>query len=264
MRKRKEFGETIEGKQFGKLIVIGDTGKLTPNNQRIFIARHIETNNIIETTYVSLKNGQTNGYKGSQRHLNQVNRDLTSEESKKRSKEKRLTNNTSTQTFQNIVRKNSKTGYNGVSYNRSHNRWFAEIEFKKKRNRKKFSDFKEAVLFVNNFRVNHINPLMTEGYMKYKKMTESQIEMNDYVLEKQKQIDIGIKKEKLKRKMINIKKAKTANGVRLKNGKWEATVSIDGKRKCLGRFPTEQQAKATRQKAVDEQIKILEKQLEEL
>lgn len=100
--------------------------------------------------------------------------------------------------------------------------------------------------------------------MKYKKMTESQIEMNDYVLEKQKQIDIGIKKEKLKRKMINIKKAKTANGVRLKNGKWEATVSIDGKRKCLGRFPTEQQAKATRQKAVDEQIKILEKQLEEL
>ncbi|MEB7800437.1 hypothetical protein NGC89_03010 [Staphylococcus xylosus] len=46
--------------------------------------------------------------------------------------------------------------------------------------------------------------------------------------------------------------------------KWEAKITIGHKTKHLGRFPTEQQAIEARQKAVNKQIKILEKQLEEL
>ena len=62
MRKRKEYGDTIEGEKFGNLIVIGDTGKMTTDKRRLFIARHIETGKIIETTYTNLKNGVTNGF----------------------------------------------------------------------------------------------------------------------------------------------------------------------------------------------------------
>ena len=46
--------------------------------------------------------------------------------------------------------------------------------------------------------------------------------------------------------------------------KFVVRIQINGKTKRIGTFNTEQQAIEARQKAVDEQIKILEKQLEEL
>lgn len=57
---------------------------------------------------------------------------------------------------------------------------------------------------------------------------------------------------------------KKGKGVRFDRNKWQASIKINGKQINLGRYNTEQQAKEARQKAVDEQIKILEKQLEEL
>ncbi|RIO61456.1 hypothetical protein BUZ42_02495 [Staphylococcus haemolyticus] len=57
---------------------------------------------------------------------------------------------------------------------------------------------------------------------------------------------------------------KKGKGVRFDRNKWQASIKVNGKQMNLGRYETEQEAKATRQKAVDEQIKILEKQLEEL
>ena len=46
--------------------------------------------------------------------------------------------------------------------------------------------------------------------------------------------------------------------------KWAAYITIGRRKKYLGRYETEQQAIEARQKAVNKQIKILEKQLEEL
>lgn len=45
-------------------------------------------------------------------------------------------------------------------------------------------------------------------------------------------------------------------------GKFIARITINGKNKSLGSFSTEDEAKAARKKAVDEQIKILKNQLE--
>jgi len=71
------------------------------------------------------------------------------------------------------------------------------------------------------------------------------------------------KKRKIKAKIARYKKSKGVS-FRKNRNKWVATIRINKKIKYLGHFTTEQEAKAARQKAVDEQIKILEKQLEEL
>lgn len=96
---------------------------------------------------------------------------------------------------------------------------------------------------------------------KYKKIEISQIKMNDYVLRKQKQIDSEIKKAKIRKRITWLKKGK---GVRFDRNKWQVNIKINGKQMNLGRYDTEQEAINARQKAVNEQIKILEKQLEEL
>ena len=67
-----------------------------------------------------------------------------------------------------------------------------------------------------------------------------------------------------KQKYKKIKWLKRGIGVRFDRNKWQANIKINGKQINLGRYETEQQAVEARQKAVDEQIKILEKQLEEL
>lgn len=71
------------------------------------------------------------------------------------------------------------------------------------------------------------------------------------------------RKREIKLKISRYKKSKGVS-FRKNRNKWVATIRINKKTKYLGHFKTEQQAIEARQKAVDEQIKILEKQLEEL
>lgn len=63
-----------------------------------------------------------------------------------------------------------------------------------------------------------------------------------------------------------IRSYKKFNGINLdkRRNKYRAYININKKQKHLGYFDNEQDAIEARQKAVDEQIKILEKQLEEL
>lgn len=159
MRKRKSYGDTIEGKQFGNLVVIGDTGKLTSDNRRLFIARHIETETIIETTYTNLKDGVTNGFNDNLNYKEEI----------------------------------SKRVING---------------------RKNLSDKEEQ-------------------------------------------------QRTLKSIISNMKKRKGYYFDKTKN-RFIVRIRFEGKTKHIGAFKNEQQAIEARQKAVDEQIKILEKQLEEL
>ncbi|MGJ5700527.1 hypothetical protein ACTFIB_11310 [Staphylococcus chromogenes] len=159
MRKRKEFGETIEGKQFGKLIVIGDTGKLNLNKRRLFLARHIESGQIIETTYTNLKNGVTNGF----------NNDI---------------------------------------------------------------DYKEKIAKRVTVARNNLSE-KEERRIALKAIISRMKKRKGYYFDK-------------------------------KTKKYIVRIQFKGKTKHIGTFPTEQQAIEARQKAVDEQIKILEKQLEEL
>lgn len=56
-------------------------------------------------------------------------------------------------------------------------------------------------MYINDFRIKYINPLMTNEYEKYKKIDRNHIKMNHYVLEKQKQIDYQIKKTKIRKKL---------------------------------------------------------------
>lgn len=159
MRSRKKYEDTIEGKQFGNLIVIGDTGKLTADKRRLFIARHIETGKIIETTYTNLKNGVTNGFN------NNIN-------------------------YKEEITKRVIDGRNNLSKKEERQRTLKTI--------------------ISN--------------MKKRK---------------------GYYFDKRKKKYI-------------------VRIQFKGKTKHIGCFKTKQQAIEARQKAVDEQIKILEKQLEEL
>lgn len=71
-----------------------------------------------------------------------------------------------------------------------------------------------------------------------------------------------------KRREINLKisRYKKSKGTRFRKdrNKWIAEITINKKRKKLGSFSTEAEAIEARKKAVDEQIKILEKELERL
>lgn len=68
----------------------------------------------------------------------------------------------------------------------------------------------------------------------------------------------------IKRRITNLINSKGVYYNKNRN-KWEAYIGVGKrKRKHLGRFPTEEQAKAARQKAVNEQIKKLEKEMEQL
>lgn len=73
-----------------------------------------------------------------------------------------------------------------------------------------------------------------------------------------------MKKNKSIYKKIETYKSNTGLSFDKSRNKWMARIKINGKQKQIGRYSSKQEAKAARQKAVDEQIKILEKQLEEL
>lgn len=146
-------------KQFGNLMIIGDTGKRNKDGNKIYVGRDIESGELIEGVSRHFLKGERTGYRGSSKH-------------KKISGE--------------IIRKT----------------------------RLSLDEKQEKARTIKSKITSYIN---SKGY-HYDKSRK----------------------------------------------KWEAKITIGRKTKHLGRFPTEQQAKDARQKAIDEQIKILEKQLEEL
>lgn len=253
--------EDLSGQQFGDYEIIGDTGKRSNRGHQIVIARNKKTGDLHEGEAWKFKDGYITGYVGSEKHIKQISNILKDEKIRKKNREKLFVNGTATNTFKNIVISTSKTDYNGVFYSNSHNRWFAKVELHGKITTKSFENFKDAVMYINDFRIKYINPLMTNEYEKYKKLDRNHIKMNHYVLEKQKQTDSEIKKAKIRKKIMWLKKGK---GVRFDRNKWQASIKVNGKQMNLGRYETEQQAIEARQKAVNKQIKILEKQLEEL
>lgn len=253
--------EDLSGEIYGDYEIIGDTGKRTNRGHQIVIARNQKTGDLHEGESWKFKNGNITGYIGSEKHIKQISNILNDEEIRRKNREKLFVNGTATNTFKDIVISTSKTEYNGVFYNNSQNRWFAGIELHGKKTVKSFKNFKDAVMYINDFRIKYINPLMTDEYEKYKKIDKKQIKMNDYVLEKQKQTDSEIKKAKIRTKIMWLKKGK---GVRFDRTKWQANIKINGKQINLGRYETEEQAKAARQKAVNKQIKKLENEMERI
>lgn len=161
--------EDLSGQQFGDYEIIGDTGKRSNRGHQIVIARNKKTGELHEGKAWKFKDGSITGYIGSEKHINQISNLLKNEEIRKKNKEKLFVNGTSTNTFKDITLSTSKTGYNGVFYNNSHNRWFARVELHGKIVSKSFECFKDAVMYINNFRIEHINPLMTDEYKKIQK-----------------------------------------------------------------------------------------------
>lgn len=57
--------KNLDGKQFGDLIVIGDTGKRTKGRQRIMLCRRISDGELLEFNATSLTTGKATGFSGS-------------------------------------------------------------------------------------------------------------------------------------------------------------------------------------------------------
>lgn len=253
--------EDLSGKQFGDFKIIGDTGKRNKNGMQIVIARDSK-GNIHEYLASNIKNGSATGFKKSE--LNKVNGKKWASNTHK----KTIKNGRNISLLKNNKPNNvNKTGYKYVFYSRKDKRWKVEIKLPPKKYSKLFINFEDAVLYSFNLTKKYIFPLLTTDEKEiYTTFFEEEIKMNDYSKEKQEIIKQSItenKKSKIYKKIKKLKSAKGYSWDRSKN-KWAARIKINGKNKNLGSFPTEQQAIEARQKAVDEQIKILEKQLEEL
>lgn len=219
--------EDLSGQQFGDYEIIGDTGKRDGKcGNQIVIARNKITNELFETRASTFKHGLATGYIGSKNH-----------------KENLFINDIHRNTFLSVYDKNSKTGYNGIYYNRHKNRWGVSNKFKGKVvNQKFFKKFEDAVIYLNEWKIEHINPFVSDSVHKFKKIDKSNIRKNDYVIEKQRIINSNEYQSRKKAKGVCWKKDKR---------KWQAYININGKRKHLGYFSTEKDAIAARQEAVE-------------
>lgn len=242
--------EDLSGKIYGDLEIIGDTGKRSKHGgSQIVIARNIKTGELFEGIAENFKNGTTTGYIGSYKHIAHTKNLSKNEAILQKSAKKLYINGTRVNSFNNNPNSNSKSGYKGITFDNKYNRWRTSININKEKSEKTFIDFKDAVIYLNDFRIKHLNPLMPEGYKKYRKIDKTEIKMNEYVIEKQKQItEFNKNKEKLiyekkkKQKGYNWNKAKQ---------KWTARIMVDRKQKHLGHFENEQDAINARKEAVE-------------
>lgn len=242
--------EDLSGEIYGDLEIIGDTGKRSKHGgSQIVIARNIKTGALFEGIAENFKKGTTTGYIGSDKHIKMISDLSKNKEISLKSSKKLYINGTRINSFNNNSNSNSKTDYKGVTFDKQFKKWRTSININKEKTEKTFVDFKDAVIYLNNFRIKHINPLMPEGYEKYKKINRNEIQMNEYVLEKQKQIT---EFNKYKNKLIYEKKKKQKGYSWNKTKqKWTARIMVDGKNKHLGHFDNEQDAINARQKAVE-------------
>lgn len=219
--------EDLSGQQFGDYEIIGDTGKRdVKNGHQIVIARNKITNELFETRASNFKRGLATGYIGSKKH-----------------KENLFIDDIHRNTFLSIYDKKSKTGYSGIYYNKHKNRWGVVNKFKGKvANQKYFKNFEDAVIYLNDWKIQHINPLITNKTHKFRKVDIRNISKNNYVLEKEKLINSSEYRNRKKAKGICWKKDKQ---------KWQAYININKKRKHLGYFENKQDAIKARQEAVE-------------
>lgn len=253
--------EDLSGRQFGDLKIIGDTGKRNKNGMQIVIARDNE-GNIHEYLASNIKNGSATGFK--RRDLNKLN----GKKWAKNTHEKIIKDGTNISMIKNNKPNNTNnTGYKYVLYSKKDKRWKVEFKLKSKKCSKLFIDFEDAVTYSFSLIKKYIFPLLNKKEQnEYSRLFNKKIFVNDYSNEKQKEIYQSLKDEKNKSiyKKIETYKSNTGLSFDKSRNKWMARIKINGKQKQIGRYSSKQEAKVARQKAVDEQIKILEKQLEEL
>ncbi|RIM01176.1 hypothetical protein BU689_09670 [Staphylococcus chromogenes] len=234
--------EDISGKVYGIYEIIGDTGKRSNGGHQIVIARNTITGELYEGLASNFKNKKITGYIGNVTHKNRFRESMSDEKvSAKRTQNifkdgvhaKKLKDNTFSQ---------SLTGYNGIYFDKRSKSWQVKTNFKKQTHTKYFNNFREAVLYLNQFNINNLNHLIKDEYNKYKKITYNEIIMNDFVVKKQKEIDRKI--------YFKYKKSKGYTWQK-KSKKWIATITIDGKQKNIGYFKNEKDAIEARRQAVE-------------
>ncbi len=236
----------ISGQRFRDYEIIGDTGKRDRTGNAIVIARNIKNGRLKEGLAQSFKGGKVTGYVGSEENLNNL----------KKIKAIRKQNGIHENHFG--KERINKTGYSNINFRKSKMRWRVSTNFQNKKYDKHFVKFSDAVIYMNKIQTEEMNNYITKEKLKFKKIHKDDINFNEYVKNTQNLINTSIiAKEKNRRLNSGIHWDK-------RNKKWHVQFSINNKNVSYGFFKTEQQAKVARQKAVDEQIKILEKQLEEL
>ena len=146
----KTNARDLSGKRYGKLVVIGDTGKRTSAGNRILLCRN-ENGIITEHSTSTLGSGKATGWTGSKEHSEKLRGDVI-ETTRIRSLEKK-------------VGKNSSTGIKGVIYDKKHNTWRTSLTFKgKKIINKRFKTKEEAVKARQEAEEKYIQPFLEDYY----------------------------------------------------------------------------------------------------
>lgn len=259
------FHKDIAGQRFGRFEVIGDTGKRDQNRNVIVIARNIETGELHEGLADNFKRGRHTGYIGSSKQRDVGIKNYFNNKEKIMKSLFRYGVHSSNLGTVNFI--DNVTGYRNVYFNNHSYRWYVKLTFNGKKINKSFIEFEDAVLYVNNFRIKNVNPLINNKEKKYKIITQKDVIKNEYVREKQeliyKMIAYYKNKSTLEKTLYHFKNAKGYSWKKDKQ-KWKAYITLDGKQKHLGYFDNEVDAIEARQKAVNEKIKKLENEMERI
>lgn len=268
------FPRDESGKTFGNLTVLGDTGKRGKGRSVILLVRNNDTGEIQEAFADNVYRGDRyTGYIGSPTH-----REKARESAMKTlpiMHEKVIHEGAALPMLAKLESQpNSKTGYRGVSYDNTKQRWYVQVQIgKKKAFSRSYTDFQTAVMERNAFMLERVNPLLSKyGFEKVKEIQE--VRQNRYVHEKQKEINHSIntvnQRHDLEGQLTALMRSLTLKGVSFKKDrhKWKAYVNIDRKQYHLGYFNTEEQAKAVRQTIgipmIQKKISEIKQQLKEI
>lgn len=171
--------KNIDGRNFGDFQVIGDTGKRSNKGEAIVICRNLRNNKIYETNATSLRRGHTTGYVGSSKH-----KEIMKARNKNANQNGVHELHINHQNYS-----TNKTGYRNISYYKSKKCWMFSITVNGKRFQKYFNDFKDAVIYSVDFKIEKFNKQILKPEDKYKDIKRKEIIINDYVKEKQKLIN---------------------------------------------------------------------------
>lgn len=121
----------VMGDIFGKYEVIGDTGKRNESKNKIYLVRHIETNEVKETLLISLKRGDSTGYRSSSENKEFV-KNVINPLAMKYMTEKDLKEGTRLSALKDYLPSDNTSGFRGVNYRKDTKKWRAYINFKGK------------------------------------------------------------------------------------------------------------------------------------